>query len=133
MIELSTGVLQVGWADPGTPVSFIESGKVRGIAVSGLARLPRLPDVPTMKEAGYPFEIPGWLGLFAPKGVPQAIIDRISTEVLKIQREPDMIARMASLNFPEPPPLTPQQFKAFLESEIPAWRQIVQDADIQPD
>lgn len=133
LTELTAGTLQVGWTDAGVALPFIESGKVRALAVTGVARVPRLPGVPTLKEAGYAFEVPGWLGLFAPKGVPQHIIDRLSAEVLQIQGQPDMIAAMTALNFPRPPTMTPSQFKAYLETERSLWRKIVQEARIQPE
>lgn len=133
MTELTSGELKVAWGDPSTPVPFIEAGKVRALVVSGVSRMPKLPDTPTMTEAGLPFETYGWLGVFAPKNVPQPIIDRLSTEIAKIQAQPEMIAKQASINYPRPPSLTPQQFKAYLEKEVATWRGIVQEARIQQD
>ena len=131
--ELSSGVLRVGWADPGSPVPFIESGRIRGIAISGNVRVPRTPDIATMGEQGYPFEAVGWFGLFAPAGIPPAIVERLSAEVNRFQRRPEVAARMAALNFEPPPVKTPAQFKAIVQNDFQMWRRIVQDAGIKPE
>lgn len=131
--ELSSGVLRVGWADPGSPVPFIESGRIRGIAISGNVRVPRTPDIATMGEQGYPFEAVGWFGLFAPAGIPPAIVERLSAEVNRFQRRPEVAARMAALNFEPPPVKTPAQFKAIVQNDFQMWRRIVQEAGIKPE
>ena len=133
LTELTSGVIKVGWADPSSPVPFIESGRIRGIAISGNVRVPRTPDVPTMGEQGYPFDAVGWFGMFAPQGTPAAIIDRLSAEVSKIQRLPEVAARMAALNFEPPPVKTAAQFKAIVANDLLMWRKIVQDAGITPE
>lgn len=131
--ELSSGVLRVGWADPGSPVPFIESGRIRGIAISGNVRVPRTPDIATMGEQGYPFDAVGWFGLFAPAGIPAAIVERLSAEVNRFQRRPEVATRMAALNFEPPPVKTPAQFKAIVQNDYQMWRKIVQDAGIKPE
>ena len=133
LTELSSGVLQVGWADPSSPVPFLESGRIRGIAISGNVRVPRTPDIPTMGEAGYPFDAVGWFGLFAPQGTPPAIIERLSAEVNRIQRLPEIAARMAAMNFEPPPVKTAAQFKSIVVNDLQMWRKIVQDAGITPE
>ena len=131
--ELASGVLKVGWADPSAPVPFIESGRIRGIAISGNVRVPRTPDIPTMGEQGYPFDAVGWFGLFAPQGTPQAIIDLLSTEVNRVQRSPEIAARMSTMNFEPPPVKTPAQFRTIVANDLQTWRKIVQDANITPE
>ena len=131
--ELTSGVLKVGWADPSAPVPFIESGRIRGIAISGNVRVPRTPDIPTMGEQGYPFDAVGWFGLFAPQGTPQPIIDLLSAEVNKIQRQPEIAAKMTSMNFEPPPMKSAAQFKSIVSNDLQTWRKIVQDAGITPE
>lgn len=133
LTELSAGVLQIGWADPSAPVPFLESGKIRGIAISGNVRAPRTPDIATMGEQGYQFDAVGWFGLFAPAGTPPAIIERLSVEVNKIQRQPEIAAKMTALNFEPPPVKTPAQFKSIVANDLQMWRKIVQDAGITPE
>lgn len=133
LTELTSGVLQVGWADPSSPVPFIESGRIRGIAISGNVRVPRTPDIATMGEQGYQFDAVGWFGLFAPQGTPAAIVDRLSAEVSKIQRLPEIAARMSQMNFEPPPVKTAAQFKTIVANDLQMWRKIVQDAGITPE
>lgn len=133
LTELSAGVLKVGWADPSSPVPFIESGKIRGIAISGNVRVPRTPDIATMGEQGYQFDAVGWFGLFAPQGTPQAILDLLSAEVNKIQRLPEIAAKMAALNFEPPPVKSAAQFKSIVSNDLQMWRKIVLDAGISPE
>ncbi len=133
LTEMASGVIQIGWADPGSPVSFIASGKIRGIAISGATRVPRTPDIATMGEQGYAFDAVGWMGLFAPAGTPAAIVERLEAEIATIQRHPDTIAKMASLNFEPPPVKTAAQFKAIVSDDLRLWRKIVMDAGIQPE
>jgi tripartite-type tricarboxylate transporter receptor subunit TctC len=133
LTELTSGVLKVGWADPSSPVPFIESGRIRGIAISGNVRVPRTPDIATMGEQGYQFDAVGWFGLFAPQGTPPAIIEALSAEVTKIQRLPEIAARMSALNFEPPPVKSAAQFKSIVSSDLQMWRKIVQDAGITPE
>lgn len=133
LTELAAGVLQVGWADPSSPVPFLESGRIRGIAISGTVRVPRTPDIPTMGEQGYQFDAVGWFGLFAPQGTPAAIVERLSAEVNKIQRLPEMGAKMSSMNFEPPPVKSASQFKSIVSNDLQMWRKIVQDAGITPE
>ena len=133
LTELTSGVLKVGWADPSSPVPFLESGRIRGIAISGNVRVPRTPDIATMGEQGYPFDAVGWFGLFAPQGTPAAIVEQLSAEVSKIQRLPEIAARMSAMNFEPPPVKSAAQFKSIVANDLQMWRRIVQDAGIAPD
>lgn len=133
LTELAAGVLQVGWADPSSPVPFIESGRIRGIAISGNVRVPRTPDIATMGEQGYQFDAVGWFGLFAPQNTPAPIIERLSAEVTRIQRMPEIVAKMSTMNFEPPPVKTAAQFKAIVANDLQMWRKIVQDAGIVPE
>ncbi len=130
LTEMASGVIQIGWADPGSPVSFLSQGKIRGIAISGNSRVPRTPDIATMGEQGYGFDAVGWMGLFAPAGTPAAIIERLEAEIMAIQRHPDTVAKMATLNFEPPPVKTSAQFKTIVANDLRLWRKIVADAGI---
>lgn len=128
--DLTSGLIKIGWTDPAAPVPFIESGKLRAIAVSGGVRLPRTPDVPTMGEQGYPFEAVGWFGVFVPVGTPKPIVQRLSDEINKIQSQPDMAAKLAFFNVGPSPLKSPDQFRAVIASDLQTWKKIVTDAGI---
>ena len=85
------------------PVSLqqIKNGNVKALAVMSSARHPELPNVPTLKELGYDVDMPNWFGLFAPKGTPKPIVDRVSGEIEKILKTSD--ARSVLLQFSQYP------------------------------
>jgi tripartite-type tricarboxylate transporter receptor subunit TctC len=112
---------------------FIESGKVRALAVTSAKRLPSLPNVPTMAEAGVPgYEVVSWQAMFAPAGTPPAIVERLHAEVAKILKQPDVQERLAKLGV-EPSGMPPQQFAAFQASEIAKWAKVVKAANVKVD
>jgi len=112
---------------------FIESGKVRALAVTSAKRLPSLPNVPTMAEAGVPgYEVVSWQAMFAPAGTPPAIVERLHAEVAKILKQPDVQERLAKLGV-EPSGMPPQQFAAFQAAEIAKWAKVVKAANVKVD
>jgi len=131
--DLVSGVLQVGWSDPGTPVPMLETGRIKAIAISGTQRVPRTPGLPTMGEQGYPFESVGWFGVFGPANLPQSITDRLNAEINKIQASPEMRRRMEAMNFEPPPVKTAGEFKAIVASDMKTWSAIAKDANITAD
>src|SRR5207247_9854941 len=79
---------------PPTVLPFVKAGKVRALAVTGAQRSPGLPDLPTIRESGFPdYETYEWYGLFAPAKAPKEIVARLSQEVAKILKDPDRRAR----------------------------------------
>lgn len=133
LTELSSGVLKIGWSDPSAPVPFLRSGKIRGIVISGTARGPQVPNIPTLGEAGYKFDAVGWFGIFAPAGTNPAIVKRLSDEINKIQGSKEMGELMTSLNFGPPPRKTPEQFQDIVKSDLATWKKIATDTNISVD
>jgi tripartite-type tricarboxylate transporter receptor subunit TctC len=109
----------------------VEAGKIKALAVTSTKRLPLLPDVPTVAEAGLPgFESYNWQGIIAPKGTPPEIIARLAKELNDILKEPDvrdMIVSSAS----EVAGGTPEEFAAFIKSETKKWAEVVKIANIK--
>lgn len=130
LTEMMSGTLKIGWADPAAPIPFIESGKIRAIAVTGGVRLPRTPSVATLGEQGHAFETVGWFGVFAPSGTPKHIVQRLNEEINKIQAQPDMVARVKSMNIATPSSQTPDQFRTIVANDLQVWKKIVTDAAI---
>lgn len=112
---------------------FAISGKVRAIVVTSPERVAALPDVPTVREAGYPqLEATNWGGLVVPKGTPPAIIARLNAELVRALNEPEVIEKFkASGMFPLP--TTPEQFSKLLVSETSRFAKVVKDAGIKVD
>ena len=111
------------------PPLHLESGKLRGIALNGTARVPRTPDVPTMGEQGYHFDA-GWFGVFAAAQTPRSIVQRLSEEINKIQAQPQTAARMAALNLEPPPVKTPDEFRAIVLNDLQTWKKVVAESGI---
>jgi tripartite-type tricarboxylate transporter receptor subunit TctC len=111
----------------------IRTGKLVALAVTGGRRSPLLPEVPTMGEAGIPnYVVDGWFGLFAPAGVPSAVITRLNTEVVRILKDP-ATAKALLAQGAEPDPQSPQEFGAFVASERERWAKVIRDAHITLD
>lgn len=112
---------------------FIESGKVRALAVTSAKRTPQLPGVPTMAESGVAgYDLESWQAIFAPANVPGPILQRLQTEVAAIIKSPEIQERLGKLGM-APSTLTPQQFAAFQVSEIAKWAKVVKAGNIRID
>lgn len=110
---------------------FVQSGKLKALAVTSEQRLPALPDVPTMKESGYPAFVTGtWNGVLAPKGTPAAIVKRVEEATLKLAGSPDFKAKVAALGG-EVRLLDSKAFREFTRTEYQRWNGIVQAAKLE--
>ena len=111
----------------------IKSGRLRGLGIATLKRSQFLPDLPTIAESGYAgFEAVGWIGIAAPAKTPNAILDKLNAEMVKIINEPDVKERLATLAF-TPVGDSRAQFAAFIKSEIAKWGKAVKDSGAKAD
>ncbi len=112
-------------------VPMVQAGRLRPLAFTGLKRSAQLPAVPTVDELGIKgFEATGWYGLYGPRGVPAAIINRLNAAVREIVQMPDTRERFSALNL-EPIGSSPQEFAAFLQRDIEKYGRIAKEAGIQ--
>ena len=107
-----------------TALPQIKGGKIRALAVSIPRRSPVLPDLPTIAETLPGYDLTIWTGILAPGGTPKEIIQRLSTAVLAVLKSPEMRERLASQGA-EPVGDTPEQFAAYIKSEIARWAVVV--------
>ena len=129
--DLFSGNLQLMFDAVPAVIPHAKSGKLRALAVGSSSRSPFLPDVPTVAESGYPgFEAVGWIGLAAPAKTPEAVLNKINAEVVKILGTADMKERLAGLGV-TPVGDTREQFTAFVRSEIAKWGKLIRDAGIK--
>ena len=113
--------------------AFLASGKVRPLAVTAPKRLARLPEVPTAAEVGLPgFEFSVWFALFAPRGVPADILQRLNAETLKALATREVKEAFAAQGM-EPSGSTSEQLAAFMAQELPKWTQAVQASGAKAD
>ena len=111
----------------------VKANKVRALAVGTARRSPALPDVPTVAELGYPgFEAALWLGILAPAGTPQPVIERLNRELTAIVATPDFRALMDK-NGAEPISNTPEQFAAMIRAEVARYTKVVKAVGIKLD
>ncbi len=116
--------------------SQIKSGKVKVYGVTTKTRVPSLPDVPTLHEAGLPnFEVAVWHALYAPKGTPKPIIDKLVAALKHAMKDPNVIQRFAELGT-EPVAenrINPEALKAHLKAEVEKWAPIIKKAGVYAD
>jgi tripartite-type tricarboxylate transporter receptor subunit TctC len=131
LTDIVGGVIPVGWVDTASPLAFVAQGKLRALAVSGPARSPRLPEVKLISEQGYPFTTAGWQGVFAPRGTPAAIVERLHAVINQEQVHPDFVKALAQANIPAAEAVSRQAFAQLIASDLGAWRKIVVDGNIR--
>ena len=118
---------------PGLPTSLphIKSGNVIALAVTSTKRSPALPDVPTVSEAGIPgYSTILWYGLFAPASMQNSVINKISLDINKVLNSSEIQAKLTGLGI-DPAGSTPENFTAFINSEIDMWETIVKSRNIR--
>jgi len=109
------------------PMPFIQSGRLRALAISSATRHKLLPDVPTFKELGYPeIEEYTWVGFFSPAGTPPAVVQKLNEAMNRVLQMPDVRERLEALTF-EPIGGTPQQFADYVRSEVAKWAAVVKE------
>lgn len=115
-----------------TALAYLPTGKIKAIALTRKERSPFLPDVPAMREAGFPeIDSPAWFGIVGPAGLPQAVVDKLNKAIHESLQEAQTIEQLTKFGA-EPVPSSPGQFKAYIEQEIARWRQVVKQANIKP-
>ena len=104
-----------------------KSGKVRALAVTGTKRSAAMPDLPTVADSVPGFSAVGWYGVLAPAGTDAAIVNKLSAEINRILKLPEVSERLSSLGA-EPSGSTPEEFAAHIRTEIAKWGKVVRDS-----
>jgi len=113
-------------------IGFVQSGRLRSIASTGLQRSPAVPDLPTVAESGMPgFEVVGFFGVIAPAAMPADILTRLNTELLKVLARPDIRKAFASQAL-DPANMTAPQFTDYIRNEVNRWGALIREAGISP-
>ena len=130
ILDLMAGRVAMNFAIASSVLGQIASGQVKPLAIAADKRSDLLPDVPTMAEAGMPdFNTPLWFGLLAPKGTPQPAIDKLADAARKAMHAPEALDALHKQGFVADD-MGPDQFGAFIKSEIARWSEVAQAAGL---
>jgi tripartite-type tricarboxylate transporter receptor subunit TctC len=129
--ELLAGRVDIGGDQLSSSLADIKAGKIRAIATHASRRIPDLPDVPTVRELGYPsLEADGWNGFFAPAKTPRDVIERLQKEVAAATRHPETARRLRELGA-EPSGSSPAEQDAILKKQVEQFRPIISNMKIE--
>ena len=132
LIELLGGQISMVFGGVPGVAPHIRSRKLRALGVTSATRTPVFPELPTIAEAGVPgYEITLWYGVLAPAGTPAPIVTTLNRTLVKALDSQEMRERMAGEGA-EPAPTTPEQFRAFIKSEIGRWTSVMKSSGIRP-
>lgn len=124
--------VQVSFDNMPSAINFVRNGNLKALAVTSANRAPAEPNLPTIKESGYPdFVVEAWFGLFAPAGTPKAIIDKLNSEVASALKNPDILKRLTELGA-QPAWNTPEDYQKLVESDNKKWAEVAKKAKVQP-
>ena len=129
--DLISGQVQIMLDTTSSSMALVKAGKLRPLAITTANRSPELPDVPTMREIGFPaVEISTWYGLYTTAGTPKVVVDKLSAELKKTLQLPDVQQRLKALGGSSID-MTTQQFNEFNINEFNRFGKIVKEANIK--
>ena len=127
------GQAQLACLPPAAVVGQIKAGKLRALAVTSEKRSALMPDVPTLAETGIEnVQADAWMGMVAPAGTPQAIIDKLHTELVAILKLPEVVEHLKRV-YMEPVGNTPQQMAAAIDADLARWQPLIEKYRISLD
>ncbi len=130
LVDVLAGQVNLTFPSIITALPQIKSGRLRALAVTGARRPPPLPDIPTMSEAGVKgYESSTWYGVLGPKGMARPVVMKLNSEIIAVLNIPDVNERLLNEGA-EPVGNTPEQFGAFIASEIVKWGKVLKAAGI---
>ncbi len=131
--DLIGGQTQAMFPGLAAAVPHIRSGRVRPLAVTGLVRHPQFKDLPTLEESGFKgFDAQQWYGVVGPAGMPPAIVKQLNESLATVLRAPDMREKL-SVEAIEPMVMSPEEFAAFIKTDIARWTRLAKDRKIELD
>ena len=131
--DLIGGRIGALFPDIATGLPQIRAGKIKALAVASEKRVAALPGLPTVGESGYPgFEAWAWQGFVAPAGTPHDVVMKLNAAFARVMADPAIKQRLSESGF-EPQTSTPEQFSAYLKSEIAKWAKVIHESNISLD
>lgn len=134
LVDVAGGAVDLTFVSMAAAGPFIKSGRVKPLAVTSAQRASFAPDIPAIAEhaSTKAYRLDNWFGLFAPAATPAPVVERINAAVVEALRSPDLAQRLRDQGG-EPAPMSPQQFREFIEAESAQYARIVQSARISGD
>ncbi len=130
LIDLLGGQVPVMISNVPALLPYAASGKIRPLGVTSPKRIPQLPAVPTMMEAGFKdFVVTSWYGMCTSAGTPVALLDKLHGDLVKVLQMPEVAQRFAEFVV-EPAPQSREEFANFMRAEMTRWAQVIKDAKI---
>jgi len=129
--DLIGGQVNAAFSTVAQAIEFIKAGKVRAVAIGGLARVEALPEVPAVAETLPGFDTDGWFGLVAPKAVPAEIVNALNVECNAIVAEPKLKAQLIGLGT-RPKSMTPAEFGKVIVDYTEKWAKVIKFAGVKP-
>lgn len=132
MNDVLAGRIDIYFGTAGAVGGFVTSGKVRALGVTTAERSPAFPDIPTVADAGLPgFQLDGWYGINAPAGTPKDVIDKLNAAVTTAVKSKDFQDRVVSEGLIISTG-TPEEFGAYVNSEITKWADVIKASGVKP-
>jgi tripartite-type tricarboxylate transporter receptor subunit TctC len=132
LTHILSGEIDVVTVTVPATIPFINSNRLRGLAVLADKRAPTIPGVPTSVESGYPeVQQEAWYGVVAPTGVRSDIVERLHGELVKVMRTPEVVRQLAKVGIDVVTNKTPAEFGAYLKSETEKWARVIREAKIR--
>lgn len=131
MNDVLGGQIPAAFPDVATAMNQFATGRIKPLAITGTQRYPLLPDVPTFAEAGIEgLETYGWYGIFMPAGTPRPVVDKLSREIVRIVRTPEVMERLDALGL-QVVASTPDEFAEVMRHDGPVWGKAIEDGGIR--
>jgi tripartite-type tricarboxylate transporter receptor subunit TctC len=131
VIALVSGEAQLGFNNILAVLPHVQSGKLKAIAVTSAKRAPTLPNLPTLAEAGVPgYEATSWNGVFAPAKTPRPLVSKLHADIVKVLKTPDVREKLIAAGS-DPVGSTPEEFSAYVKSELARWGKVIRENNIR--
>lgn len=131
--DVLAGHVQLAFPGMTSVLPYVKSGKLKALGITGLQRSPLVPDLPTVAEAGVPgYQASLWNGILVPGATPKPIIAKLNAEIVRVLSAPETRERFSSMGA-DVAYGTPEEFRAFIESEMTKWARIIREAGIHVD
>ncbi|HYH43960.1 MAG TPA: tripartite tricarboxylate transporter substrate binding protein [Burkholderiales bacterium] len=130
-VDVAGGRVCCFFASAPSALPMVKGGRVRVIAVSTKERSPLVPEVPTVAEQGFAgFDVVSWYGMLAPAGTPASIVSLLHREIVGLLKQEDTTRQLNAVGATPAPSASPEEFRAYLQSELKTWNRVITRAGI---